>query len=71
MAAALARWQQAHKQTEHLLRSAKLLVVYGELLAQPGNGAALWFDWAAHSFFSGAALQLPAVSESRLLPPSP
>ena len=69
MAAALARWQQAHKQTEHLLRSAKLLVVYGELFAQPGNGAALWLDWAAHSFFSEAALWLRAVCESRTVRP--
>ena len=48
----------------------KLLVVYGELFSQPGNGAALWLDWAAHSLFSGAALQLPAVSESRLVRPT-
>ena len=45
----------------------KLLVVYGELFSQPGNGAV---DWAAHSLFSGAALWLPVVSESRLVRPS-
>ena len=55
---------------EHLLRSEKLLVVYGELFSQPGNavitsGAAPFAAWAAHSL-----LWLPAVCESRLLRPS-
>ena len=64
------------KQSKHLHKhlhkqsAAKLLVVYGELFAQPGNAvirAALWLDRAAHSLFPGAALWLPAVSESRLV----
>jgi hypothetical protein len=60
------------KQSKHLHKQSapKLLVVYGELFAQPGNGAALWLDWAAHSLFSGAALRLPAVCESRLVRPT-
>ena len=57
---------------EHVLRSEKLLVVYGELFSQPGNAVTLlvFAAWAAHSLFSWAALWLPAVCESRLVRPT-